>query len=56
MEELLKAIARDPRRFSEEVYLPSPLRQLAYALADSDALRPEPMPPAELRAVRSAAA
>lgn len=56
MEELLKAIASDPQRFSEGVFLPSPLRQLADALADSVELTPQPLPPAETRVVRLFAA
>jgi hypothetical protein len=56
MEELLRAIASDPQRFSEGVFLPSPLRQLADALADSVELTPQPPPPAETRVVRLFAA
>ena len=56
MEELLKAIARDPQRFSEDVFLPSPLRQLADALTDSVELTPQRLPPAETRVVRLFAA
>ena len=56
MEELLKAIASDPQKFSEGVFLPSPLRQLADALADRVELTPQPMPPAEMGVVRLFAA
>jgi len=56
MEELLKAIASDPQRFSGGVFLPSPLRQLADALADSAELTPQPLPRPETRVVRLFAA
>lgn len=51
MEELLKAIASNPQKFSEDVFLPSPLRQLADALAGSVARTLEPTPPAETHVV-----
>jgi len=56
MEELLKAIASDPQKFSDGVFLPSPLRQLADALADSVEPTLEPVPSAEMRVVRLFAA
>lgn len=38
MEALLKAIAANPERFTEAVYLPCPLRQLAEALNETSEL------------------
>lgn len=39
MEHLLKAIAADPHRFGDEVYLPCPLRAVADTLRDCDIAR-----------------
>ena len=56
MEELLKAIASDPQRFSQGVFLPSPLRQFADALADAAELTPPQRAPASTRVVHLFAA
>jgi len=42
MEELLKAIAAHPERFSDDTYLPCGLREMADAFADAGPARSKP--------------